>query len=95
MSSKSPGPRRRHRWLLLIPFIWQVVMVPWANGVDARPLHLPFPMFWQMVGIIVTTVVIGIVFRIDRRLDAQFGSEHDAVAGGVVPGLDEELAGVQ
>jgi hypothetical protein len=56
-------------------------MVPWANGVDARPLHLPFPMFWQMIGIIVTTAVIGAVFRIDRRLDAKYGSEHDATAG--------------
>jgi hypothetical protein len=76
VSSKSPSPSRHHRWLLLVPFVWQVVMVPWANGVDARPLQLPFPMFWQMVGIIVTTVVIGIVFRVDRRLDAEHGSEH-------------------
>ena len=74
-------PSRRHRWLLLIPFVWQVLLVPWANGVAARPFELPFPMFWQMLGIVVTTAVIGIVFRIDRRIDAQYGSEHDAPAG--------------
>jgi hypothetical protein len=66
------GERRRrtaHRWLLLIPFVWQVGLVPLVNDVAWRPLSLPFPMVWQMAGIVLTTCVIAVVFAIDRRLD--------------------------
>lgn len=56
-----------HRWLLLIPFLWQVGMVPFVNDIAWRPFSLPFPMVWQMVGIVVTSIVISIVFMIDKR----------------------------
>ena len=65
-----PNPaatRRHHRWLLLVPFGWQVALAPWANGVQARPLGLPFPMAWQLAGIVVSTVAIGGVLLLDRR----------------------------
>lgn len=64
----KPIPRG-HRWLLVIPFLWQVAMVPMVNDVAWRPLSLPFPMVWQMAGILVTTLVIAIVFAIDERVD--------------------------
>jgi hypothetical protein len=28
---------------------------------------LPFPMFWQMAGIVLASIVIGLVFFMDRR----------------------------
>jgi hypothetical protein len=56
-----------HRWLLLVPFAWQVGLAPLVNDVAARPLGLPFPMAWQMAGILLTSVVIGLVYAIDRR----------------------------
>lgn len=62
-------PRRWHRWLLLLPFIWQVGFVPLVNDITWRPLSLPFPMVWQMAGVILATLVIAVVFAIDRRLD--------------------------
>ena len=46
---------------------WQVALAPWANGVQARPLGLPFPMAWQLAGIVLSTVVIGAVLVLDRR----------------------------
>jgi hypothetical protein len=61
---------RHHRWLLLLPFVWQVLLVPWSNGVAARPFGLPFPMAWQMAGIVFTTLVIAVVYALDRRADA-------------------------
>jgi len=64
-----------HRWLLLIPFIWQVGAVPFVNDIAWRPLSLPFPMMWQLVGIVVTSLVIMIVFRLDERLEA--GTDGD------------------
>jgi hypothetical protein len=56
-----------HRWLLLVPFAWQVGLAPLVNDVAARPFGLPFPMAWQMAGILLTSVVIGLVYAIDRR----------------------------
>jgi len=44
-----------------------VALVPWANGVGLRPLGLPFPMAWQMAGVVLTTAVIGLVLLLDRR----------------------------
>jgi hypothetical protein len=57
----------RHRWLLLVPFAWQVGLAPLVNDVVAQPFGLPFPMVWQMLGILITTACIAIVYRIDRR----------------------------
>ena len=65
-----PNPaatRRHHRWLLLVPFGWQVALAPWANEVQSRPLGLPFPMAWQLAGIVLSTLVIGAVLALDRR----------------------------
>lgn len=76
----AAAPRRLHRWLLVLPFVWQVGLAPWSNGVELRPLHLPFPMFWQMAGILFTTAVIALVFLLDRRADAAAG-RADADAG--------------
>ena len=67
-----------HRWLLLVPFVWQIGLVPFANEVDARPLGLPFPMVWQMLGILVATVVIGIVSTMDRRQECELHEEDGA-----------------
>lgn len=57
----------RHRWLLAVPFVWQAGLAPLVNDVAAQPLGLPFPMVWQMLGILLTTGCIAIVYRIDRR----------------------------
>jgi hypothetical protein len=59
--------RRLHRWLLLTPFVWQAGLAPLVNDIALRPFGLPFPMAWQMAGIVLTSVVIAIVFRLDRR----------------------------
>lgn len=69
MSHDIPAARRSfaHRWLLLIPFLWQVGMVPFVNDIAWRPFALPFPMVWQMAGIILTSIVIATVFAIDKR----------------------------
>jgi hypothetical protein len=56
-----------HRWLLLVPFAWQAGLAPLVNEVATRPFGLPFPMAWQMAGIVLTSVVIGVVYAIDRR----------------------------
>ncbi len=62
--------RRTHRWWLLFPFIWQAGLAPLVNDVGYRPFDLPFPMAWQMVGIVLTSVVIAWVFRRDAAIAA-------------------------
>jgi len=79
-----PARRAAHRWLLLLPFVWQIAVIPVVNDLPLRPFGLPFPMFWQMLGILVTTAVIGIVLRLDRRLEA--ADAAGAAAGGDAPG---------
>lgn len=72
MTGATPGKiPRGHRWLLLIPFLWQVGMVPFVNDIAWRPFSLPFPMVWQMAGIVVTSIVIAIVYAIDERVDPE------------------------
>lgn len=65
------GARRMHRALLLLPFVWQAALIPVVNEVAWQPWGLPFPMAWQMAGVVLTTVVIGIVYAIDLRIDAR------------------------
>ncbi len=83
----APARRTAHRWLLLVPFAWQVALIPLVNDVPLRPFSLPFPMFWQMLGILVTTGVIGLVMSIDRRQDAAEAAAARA-AGGPAAGAD-------
>ncbi len=53
--------------LLLLPFVWQLGLAPWANGVEWAPFGLPFAMAWQMAGIVFATAVLGLRFALDPR----------------------------
>jgi hypothetical protein len=57
----------KHRWLLVLPFVWQVALIPLVNDVAWRPLGLPFPLVWQLAGVVFATLVIALVHRLDRR----------------------------
>jgi hypothetical protein len=70
-------PPRRHRWLLLLPFVWQIGLAPFANVVTMKPLYLPFPMLWQMAGIVFATLVIAGVRWLDARYDARHGGDAE------------------
>lgn len=59
---------RWHRGLLVVPFVWQAGLAPLIDDLPLRPLGLPFPMAWQMAGIVLTTVVIAVVYLLDHRL---------------------------
>ena len=62
-----PARQRWHRLLLLLPFVWHLVLAPAVNGVRWNVAGLPFPMVWQMLGILVSSSAIAIVFRIGER----------------------------
>lgn len=90
MASLAPAHgSRAYRWLLALPFVWQVGLVPAVNGISLSPLNIPFPMAWQMLGVVLTSIVVGVVFRMDRKFgvddeEAEFlaQTEHVAQSGG-------------
>lgn len=55
---------KRHHALLL-PFVWQVALVPLVNDIAWRPLGLPFPLVWQLAGVVFASAVIAVVHRLD------------------------------
>lgn len=58
--------RRPHRILLIVPYLWSVLAVPLVNTVHAAPLGVPLLLWWALAGVVVTTVCLGVVWRIDR-----------------------------
>ena len=58
---------RAHHALMLLPFIWHLALAPIINDVRWQPWGLPFAMVWQMAGILATSLIIGIVYRLDRE----------------------------
>jgi hypothetical protein len=96
-TERPTGPRSlAHRWLLVVPFVWQVGLVPVVNDVDLAPLHIPFPMVWQLLGIVVTSVVVAVVFRLDRgagveREEAEFlaATDRGGLSAGAPHGAGE------
>lgn len=76
-SFRATHRRYVHRWLLAIPFIWQIGLTPLVNTASVRIFSLPLPMVWQMGGILVATAVIGFVFWRDERIEAATGATDD------------------
>ena len=72
-STAGHAPRHWYRWLLVTPFIWQAALAPGERH-RVPALGLPFPMAWQMAGIVYASLVIGLVFHLDQR--AGLGDEE-------------------
>lgn len=53
--------------LTLIPFVWTIGMIPFANRVHPITLGLPFLAFWLVAGIFVAFVCIQGVYFIDSK----------------------------
>ncbi len=48
----------------IIPFIWIIGLLPFANRVKPFVLGLPFVAFWLMTGIIVTFICTSILYKL-------------------------------
>ncbi len=62
---------RAHHGLLLIPFAWQLGAAPLIGGAPSRPWGMPAQMLWQMAGIVLASIVIAVVYRLDRRAERE------------------------
>lgn len=65
-AQEYPIKRSSYLWLLILPFGWQVALIPFVNDIDLNILNIPFPMLWQMLGIVFASIIIAIVYRLDR-----------------------------
>ena len=61
---------RRYRWLALLPPLAILVGVPFANGVHAYVLGLPFLLFWIVACILFTSAMMGVIAVLDHRRGA-------------------------
>lgn len=52
-------------WLALIPFIWLLGGVPFANKVQPYVFGLPFILFYIVSGVVVASGVMGLIYKLD------------------------------
>lgn len=52
-------------WLALIPFIWLLGGVPFANKVQPYVFGLPFILFYIVLGVVVASGVMGLIYKLD------------------------------
>jgi hypothetical protein len=54
------------RWLLLVPFI-AVLAIPFYDKADPAVFGVPFFYWWQLLWILLSGVMIGLVYLIEHR----------------------------
>ncbi len=64
--------RKYSQLLLIIPFIGMCVLLPVANRIEPYILGLPFLLFWIVLWMILSSVILFIVYKLDP---ANKGSE--------------------
>lgn len=53
--------------LTLIPFIWSIGLLPFANRVKPLVMGLPFLAFWLVAGIIIAFLCIKVLYTFDSK----------------------------
>ncbi|WP_312420296.1 DUF3311 domain-containing protein [Anaerospora hongkongensis] len=53
--------------LTLIPFIWSIGLLPFANRVKPLVMGLPFLAFWLVAGIIIAFLCIKALYTLDSK----------------------------
>lgn len=51
--------------LLLIPFIGMCLCLPFANTIEPYVVGLPFLLFWIILWMILSSIVLAIVYKLD------------------------------
>jgi Protein of unknown function (DUF3311) len=51
--------------LSLLPFIGILVLMPFVNTVKPYVFGLPFVFFWVVIWVLLTSIILWIVYRID------------------------------
>jgi quinol-cytochrome oxidoreductase complex cytochrome b subunit len=56
-----------HRWLATLPGLLILLGVPFANRVEPRVLGMPFLLAWIVGCVLLTSVVMAVVGRLDDQ----------------------------
>ena len=67
-----------HRWLAALPGLLILFGVPFANRVQARVLGMPFLLAWIVGCVLLTSLVMAIVGRLDDEHARRNGTHSDA-----------------
>ena len=51
--------------LSIIPFIGVLVCIPFVNQVKPYVFGMPFVLFWMVMWVVLTSVILAIVYKID------------------------------
>lgn len=70
---------RSYRWLAVLPAVGMLGGVPFANRVRPYVFGLPFLLAWIVIWVVMTSLIMGLIFVLDRRRDA----DASLAAGGV------------
>ncbi|OAB41215.1 DUF3311 domain-containing protein [Paenibacillus antarcticus] len=53
--------------LSLVPFIGILGFLPIVNRIEPYVLGMPFYMFWMAMWVVLTSVILGIMYKLDPR----------------------------
>ena len=53
--------------LAAIPFVGVLVGIFFANSVEPYVLGLPFAMFWVVMWVVLASVIMAVVYKLDQR----------------------------
>lgn len=53
--------------LSIIPFIGILGFLPLVNRIEPFVLGMPFNMFWMVIWTVLTSIILGIMYKIDPR----------------------------
>ncbi|AIM17256.1 DUF3311 domain-containing protein [Bacillus thermocopriae] len=66
--------RKYAQVLLIIPFIGMCVLLPIANRIEPYILGMPFLLFWLVLWMVLSSLVLFIVYKLDPTNE---GSEYE------------------
>ncbi|MCY9197518.1 DUF3311 domain-containing protein [Bacillus atrophaeus] len=53
--------------LSILPFIGMLCLLPFVNRVEPFVFSMPFIMFWVAIWTVLTSVILGIMYKLDPR----------------------------
>jgi len=62
--------QRPYHWLALIPPLGMLIGVPFVNRGRPHVFGLPPLMAWMIAWILLTSIIMGVIFALDRRDDS-------------------------
>ena len=65
-----------YRWLAVVPAIGMLGGVPFANRVTPYVLGLPFLLFWVTAWVVLTSVIMWIIYVLDRAREPRCERER-------------------